>query len=107
MKYPALKLSVNTAAGTGNDSNIVSLTDTSNVFSESICTPPIPPVAKNLIPNFEAIKIVEATVVVALVLLDNDKVRIDVAKAGQNRTITSHNYKVRCEQLNEYLREIL
>ena len=40
-------------------------------------------------------------------LLDNDKVRIDVAKAGQNRTLTSHNYKVRCEQLNEYLREIL
>ena len=40
-------------------------------------------------------------------LLDNDRERIEIAVAGQKRTLESHNYKVRCEQLNEYLQEIL
>ena len=47
----------------------------SKVFSASRCTPPIPPVDKNLIPIDEAIKIVEETVVAAWLLLFNDSIK--------------------------------
>ena len=45
----------------------------SYVFSAFKCTPPIPPVAKNFIPNIDAIDIVLATVVAAFSFLNIDK----------------------------------
>ena len=53
--------------------------DTSNVFSLSKCTPPIPPVEKNLMPTKDAKYIDEATVVAAWVLLfiDIDRLCIE------------------------------
>tara|TARA_Y100000310_G_scaffold81608_2_gene78158 strand:- start:10306 stop:11742 length:1437 start_codon:yes stop_codon:yes gene_type:complete len=40
-------------------------------------------------------------------LLVHESERIEMAIAGQKRTLESHSYKNRCEQLNEYLQKLL